>query len=348
MLDFTLSGKDYFDSLPQPVLLYGATIEYCNGAAQALFSGLGIPLEAGAPVPEPLPPAEQGPCALTVRLSSRSWAAVLRPLEGRTLCQLSPLPEETELEPLRHLAGELRTRFSNTALWLEQLQKELSELEQQRSREKVSSLNRSFHQLLRLMDHLDLYTRSEAELSTLYPSATVDLVSLCEEVSASVGPLTRQMGRQFSLECAPEPCLVQANRKLLFRLLCNLISNALEAGGDLNLRLTKQGDRALLTLRDTGGGIAPSVLSALFSPEQKEGRLTLGLSLCRRIAEFSGGQIMAVGGEADTAVSLSLPLCPEDETLHAEHMSVENGYSILLTELSDVLPPELYYVDDVF
>lgn len=350
MLDFTLSGKEYFNTLPQPVLLYGNTIEYCNDAARSLFAALGVRLEAGGPVPEELSTVGTAPCTVTLRLNERSWQAVLRPLDGKVLCQLAPVREEGDeaVEQLHRLSLQLRLQLSNAALSLERLQWELSELEQRRSGELVARVNRNFHQLLRLTDHLDLYTRSNGELMDLYPTSPLNLADLCGEVSASVEQAARQMGQRFTLECEPDSCPVLANSDLLCRVLLNLLSNALHSGGDLSLRLRERGDCALLTLRNSGAGLDLSLLPTLFAPEQREQGFALGLPLCRRIVQLYGGQLMVAPDKDGTTVSLSLPLCRNEQGLRESHVPMESGYNLLLTELSDVLPDAMFGQDDVF
>lgn len=351
MLEFTISGKEYFDDLPRPVVLYGAKIEYCNEAARSLFSELGLHLAPGAAVPPQLPSPEQAPGALTLELSGRRWTAVLRRLAAGTLCELRPDHAQSQetLDQLQRLSLQLKLRLSRTALSVERLQAELSELEQLRSAAPVARVNRSLHQLLRLSDHLDLYTRSDEELSDLYPAQALDLNALCEELSASLTPLTGQMGRQFQYEAATEPLWVQANGDLLRRLLYNLTANALAAGGALRLRLRKRDTSALLTLTDTGSGIPPAQLQELFSLEREGSGFALGLPLCRRLIQLFGGQLMLTSDESGTVVSVSLPLHPSDElTLRSPLFYPEAGFNLLLTELSDVLPGEVFVQEDVF
>lgn len=352
MLEFTVSGREYFDDLPQPVVVYGLTIEYCNPAARSLFSALGISLDPGGPVPPQLPPPGCAPCALTLELNRRLWSAQLRRLDAGVLCQLSPIREEGQetLDQLRRLSLQLRLRLSRTALSVERLQAELSELEQLRSAAPVARVNRSFHQLLRLSDHLDLYTRSDEELSDLYPASALNLNELCGELSASLTTLAGQQGHRFRYEEPSEELCVRSNPELLRRLLYNLIANALGAGGDLHLRLRRGGESALLTLTDTGGGIEPARLAELFTldRETERGDFALGLPLSRRIVQLYGGQLMLSSDETGTTASLSLPLCGEELSLHAPLPAPEPGYSLLLTELSDVLDEDAFAQEDVF
>ena len=346
MLDFTLSGKAYFDTLPQPVLLIRAEkTEYCNPAAQALFRVQGRPLRAGDPRPESLP-GPSAVCAATLSLDGQSWSVTVQTLEAGTLYRLAPLPER-EGESMRNVSAQLRLLLSRAGLSVEALQEELSETEQLRSRAAVARLNHSLCQLLRLSDHLDLYARSDENLMLLHPACAVDLGAFCQNLAAKVDPIAAQLGRSFAFE--GQTLFVRVNPTLLERVLLNLCSNALKAGGVLRLRLRRRENAAVLTLTDNGGGISPDRLPTLFTPSSRPEGLSMGLSLCRRIVQLYGGQMVVSPGPNGTTVSLSLPLCEPEDSLNAPQRAAgpEPGFGLLLTELSDVLGPEYYTQEDL-
>ena len=85
----------------------------------------------------------------------------------------------------------------------------------------------------------------------------------------------------------------------LRRAVSNLVKNAIEAtppGGRVTVTLVrrkKAGDY-LLSVRDTGPGVPPEVMSRLFQPfvtRGKAGGTGLGLSITRRFAEAHGGEV---------------------------------------------------------
>ena len=358
MLDFTLSGKAYFDTLPQPVLLIRAEkTEYCNPAAQALFRVQGRPLRAGDPRPDSLPVPDSGSsqdsgsapdslCAATLSLKGQNWSVTVQTLEAGTLYRLAPLSEH-DGDQMRNVSAQLRLLLSRAGLSVEALQEELSETEQLRSRAAVARLNHSLCQLLRLSDHLDLYARNDEDLLLLHPACSLDLEELCRNLAAQVEPLAAQLGSSFVFE--GQTLFVRVNPTLLERVLLNLCSNAMKAGGDLRLRLRRRENSAVLTLTDNGGGIAPVRLPMLFTPSSRPEGLSMGLPLCRRIVQLYGGQMVVSPGPNATAVSLSLPLCKPGNALNAPQCAAgpEPGFGILLTELSDVLGPEYYTQEDL-
>lgn len=105
----------------------------------------------------------------------------------------------------------------------------------------------------------------------------------------------------------------------LLRLVVNLLENALRytpAGGEVRLNAEAQGERLLLTVRDTGMGIAPEHLPHLgerfyrvdASRARQQGGVGLGLAICHSIVTAHGGNIRIDSQPGQgTTVSVSLP-----------------------------------------
>lgn len=97
----------------------------------------------------------------------------------------------------------------------------------------------------------------------------------------------------------------------------NLILNAYQSmapGGTLTLELKKEGDWALIRVRDTGPGIKDVDMARLFEPffTTKETGSGLGLALSQRIAKECGGEIKAENGTPTGSIfTLWLPLSKE-------------------------------------
>jgi signal transduction histidine kinase len=95
----------------------------------------------------------------------------------------------------------------------------------------------------------------------------------------------------------------------------NLVNNAIKftENGKISLKLTAlEGARVLFTIKDTGIGIPPDKLDAIFleftqvdsSTTRKAGGTGLGLPISRRLVEMHGGRLWAestgVSGEGST------------------------------------------------
>jgi C4-dicarboxylate-specific signal transduction histidine kinase len=113
-------------------------------------------------------------------------------------------------------------------------------------------------------------------------------------------------------ELADGLALIQGDRVQLQQVLLNLIINAIEAmsgEGDGPRELLITTARAdlggvLVTVRDSGPGLAPVTLERVFESfyTTKPSGLGLGLSICRSIVEAHGGRLWASANEPRGAV----------------------------------------------
>lgn len=115
----------------------------------------------------------------------------------------------------------------------------------------------------------------------------------------------------------------------LSRVLSNLMNNgaeALERGGTVSVGLSRDGDFALVTVKDDGKGIAPEALSGLGRRGHsvgKEGGCGLGLYHARTTAESCGGSLAIASEQGKgTVVSLRLPLAAEAAAVSAARSAV--------------------------
>ena len=118
--------------------------------------------------------------------------------------------------------------------------------------------------------------------------------------------------------------LVMAEPVALDQIIHNLLMNALQAldkvpvaERKLTVQLGSEGRLGVMTVSDSGPGIAPEVLPRIFEPffTTREGGLGLGLSLCETLATGMGGTLIAAHNTPRGAMfSLSLPLAGADKS----------------------------------
>ncbi len=99
----------------------------------------------------------------------------------------------------------------------------------------------------------------------------------------------------------PDASTLQTDRTLLYRILNNLVQNAVKFTdeGTIGVDVTPIGDGIEVTVRDTGVGISPDFRSELFNPFTQESDgvareyegAGLGLALTKRMVEVLGGNI---------------------------------------------------------
>ncbi len=124
----------------------------------------------------------------------------------------------------------------------------------------------------------------------------VALADLVREVGELYEPIAEDKHVIFSVS-ADENMVVRGDRDLLFEAVANLVDNAVKftpQGGRVELALAREGEEAIMRVRDTGPGIATAehdLVTKRFYRSDKSRRdpgLGLGLSLVAAIAKLHG------------------------------------------------------------
>ena len=149
----------------------------------------------------------------------------------------------------------------------------------------------------------------------------VQLVEVVEASLASIRPSVTAKGLTLDASRSGDDMIVMADADRLQQIVWNLLSNALKftpSGGRIEVRLERQADFARIVVADTGRGIAPEILPAIFdrfrqadaTTTRRHGGLGLGLAIAKHLVELHGGSIWAdsdgLGCGARFTVELSL------------------------------------------
>ena len=185
-------------------------------------------------------------------------------------------------------------------------------------RESVERILRAGNHLRRLLDDvLDLSVIEAGQTAiTLEP---VDLGWAIEESMALLEPLARKRGARVTRRDASNaPSFVRADAQRLKQVLLNLISNAIKYGGEspeVVVRAERRGERAHVSVLDSGPGIASDQVETLWLPFERgpakgsgiEGS-GLGLALTHNLVDAMGGTIGVKTGSPGGAFWFTLPI----------------------------------------
>jgi signal transduction histidine kinase len=160
---------------------------------------------------------------------------------------------------------------------------------------------------------------SEAETGTLrLQLERVDLVGVLRDAVELYSDLAEDRRLTLHTEAPPEMC-VRADKNRLRQVAANLLDNAVKytpPGGRVDLAVRREGEAALLLVRDDGPGIPaedqPRVFDRLFRGDRSrsERGLGLGLSLVRAIVEAHQGTVTLESAPGRGATfTVRLPAC---------------------------------------
>jgi signal transduction histidine kinase len=206
------------------------------------------------------------------------------------------------------VAHEVKNPLNSMRLWLENLRESLPG-DPIASQDAVNILDKEIDRLDRVVKTFLDFTRPvEMHLQE------TELASLVGEVVALATPQIKRAKVQVEVEQAPGAVVARVDRELMKQALLNLILNACDAmssGGKLTLAVRRRGEVALISISDTGHGIAPEnhrkIFELFFST--RPGGSGLGLATTFRIVQLHSGSIdfQSVMGRG-TSFFLELPL----------------------------------------
>ena len=129
---------------------------------------------------------------------------------------------------------------------------------------------------------------------------------------------------QHVVSVTGEPVRVHGDATRLEQVVTNLLDNAVKftpAGGRVDVTIAADGADAVLTVRDTGIGIAPEALPTIFdlfvqadvTVARAGGGLGLGLTIVKRLVELHGGTVSAAsaGAQRGAEFTVRLPRIPD-------------------------------------
>jgi signal transduction histidine kinase len=240
-------------------------------------------------------------------------------LGNRRIVELNEADRRKD-EFLALLAHELRGPLAPLRNGLE-LIKRGAESEELRRRA-CALMDRQLEQALRLVNDLldaSRIARGKIELR----KAPIELGAALEEIIEVERPLAEVAGLGLEANIPAEPLVVDGDPVRLAQVLRNLLQNArkyTEPGGRIEIGLAREHGEAVVRIKDTGVGIPPAKLEAIFEMfaqieaggPRSQGGLGIGLALARRLVVLHGGSVQAFseGPGRGSEFLLRLPLAP--------------------------------------
>jgi CheY-like chemotaxis protein/two-component sensor histidine kinase len=185
--------------------------------------------------------------------------------------------------------------------------------------------DRQVRQMVRLVDDLMEITRIKRGKIDLQraPAALAEILATAVE---SCQPAMEQARHRLIVELPDPSLMLDADRVRLTQVFVNLLNNAAKytpGRGEIRLRAWRDGDQALVAVRDNGMGIAPEQLPHIFEmfsqPHGTNGRsesgLGIGLTMVRSLLELHGGTVQAhsAGLKQGSEFTVRLPLLLREE-----------------------------------
>ncbi|MBX3098297.1 MAG: PAS domain-containing protein [Salinibacterium sp.] len=247
--------------------------------------------------------------------------------EGRTRGYLFVANDVTQAREVARLkdefvgliSHELRTPLSSILGYLELMRDDEDNPLSEEHLQYLGVAERNAHRLLRLVGDL-LFTAQVESGKFPLDARIVPLESIVTAALESARPVADTAGIQLVQVLPDVPAVVHGDPVRLGQAVDNLISNAIKftpRGGSVTLALDTTAESAVITVRDTGMGIAESELDKLFSRFFRATTATrnavpgvgLGLTITKAIVTAHHGEMGVESEEGvGTTFSMTLPL----------------------------------------
>jgi signal transduction histidine kinase len=191
-------------------------------------------------------------------------------------------------------------------------------------------IERQVTHLARLVDDLldvSRITQGKVELK----KARIELAAVVAKGIELSSAILEGRRHHLSVAVPSEGLVVDADSIRLAQVVSNLLTNAAKytsPGGHVGVEASRRADRIVLTVRDDGMGISPSVLPRVFDlfaqedqgSDRSQGGLGLGLTIVRSLVSMHGGTVSAFseGRGKGSVFTVDLPAAGVESTSPAK------------------------------
>ena len=322
-------------------------ITACNQSAEALLLAPGTDIQEFLLTGKEEYAAFQNGCLyLKLKLSPKGCGASVTREDHTDLFLLDQEPEDADLRSLALAARELRNPLSNLMIAADALKT----LEDPGLRDQLARLNRSLHQMHRLINNMSDAGRNDL----LTPAGIHDWDRFIRDIFEKIQTQLENTRVTLTYDGLSAPVYGLVNIGQMERAVLNIVSNAIKfmpEGGTIHAELIRKQNMLHLSIRDSGSGIAENVLGNVFTRYQRQPGIEdsrygigLGMVLIRNAAADHGGTVLIDRPEGSgTRVTMTMAIRQDAPTLRTPVLSpLVEGVPQILTELSEILPWECY------
>ena len=181
----------------------------------------------------------------------------------------------------------------------------------------LERIRRNERHLLALINDILDFSKLEAGAVRL-EIRDVRISDIVASLESLIGPLFSARGVKYHAESCSDDLVARGDAERIVQICLNLLSNSLKAtskGGEVHVWCEPKDRSVSIHVRDTGTGIPPERMEAVFSPFTQLGRalnspdtgVGLGLAISRELARAMGGEI-SLQSEVNVGSTFTLTL----------------------------------------
>ncbi|HVE57362.1 MAG TPA: ATP-binding protein, partial [Pyrinomonadaceae bacterium] len=187
----------------------------------------------------------------------------------------------------------------------------------------LNIIERQTNQIVHLVDDLlDISRITQGKIKLR--RERIELKTAIEMALETSQELIENAENELTVTLPYKPIYIDADLTRIAQIFLNILNNAAkysDAGGQISLTAKKEDGDAVISIKDSGLGIEPEMLSKIFEmfgqietpEEQARGGLGIGLSVVKKLVEMHGGSIQAFseGRGTGSEFIVRLPLAAE-------------------------------------
>lgn len=298
-----------------------------HAVAAALLASLALALAASTFLAFRMTRSLRRLSAATAALAAGTWTAPVATPDrdeigelGRSFDRMAEQlrqVDELKQEFFSHVSHDLRNPLASIRLAAETLQERARKTADPRGLRLAQLIEASAGRMLAMVNQILDFTRLRA-LAVPLEIRPVDALEAVTRAMDELRPVAEAKRIRLTLAAEGTDFTVLGEEGSLVRVVINLLGNAVNftgPDGAVTLRLAEMGDRLELQVRDTGVGIPPEALPAIFEPyRQAHGRRQgsgLGLAVVKGLVEAHHGTVSVHSAPGQgSCFTVELPKAP--------------------------------------